>query len=183
MARIPTAADAETRFKMTLASDSSLLEAVDRIIEKGALGAPVIDASDRVVGVLTEKDCLRLAATHTRRSLEQERVGDHMSTLKGVVKREMDLFSVVEVFLAGNFPVLPILENAKLCGRISRFDLLKQIQELDRELQREKGRQAQDIDTRERPTSIEKMQRLAASHSPEQLAAVMRNRPRYAPKH
>lgn len=182
MAKIPTARDARRRFKLTLSPQTDLRRAVAKIVARRSLGAPVIDDHGKVLGVLTEKDCLRLVANRTLRELEGERVVDHMSTLKGTLDADMDLFAMANVFLTGNFPVLPVLESGKLNGRIGRWDLLRQIQALSKRVEQERRREEAEIATRERPGSIEHMQRLAATHRPDQLAEVMRNRPRYDDK-
>ena len=164
MAPIPKASDALTRFKLTLKPETDLIEAIEGIVRKRSLGAPVIDESGEVVGVLTEKDCLRLIARRNYRDLAGERVVDHMSTLKGTLSRQMDLFTAAKVFLGGNFPVLPVVEDGRLVGRVGRWGLLRQIQKLEQSMLAERRRQEQDLMHAETPTSIESMQRIAASH-------------------
>ena len=88
----------------------------------------------------------------------------------------MDLFTVAKQFLDTNFAVLPVLENGKPVGRISRLDMLRGIQQMQRQLQREKVRGEQELQTQTRPKSIDQMQQLAGKLDPKHLAAVMRER-------
>lgn len=178
-AAIPTTRDVLTRFKVKLSPELPLPVALERMVAKRSLGAPVEDGAGRVVGVLTVKDCLRLVVAYSPRFLADQKVGDHMSTLKGTVTLDMDLYAIAELFLQSNFPVLPVLRDGRLVGRVGRLEVLREILELEIRTQHERRRQAAEIQDRTRPSSIESMQNLAASHSPEQLAEVMRNRPRY----
>jgi len=164
MAPIPKASKALTRFKLTLKPETNLAEAIEGIVRKRSLGAPVVDEHGEVVGVLTEKDCLRLVAQRNYRELAGERVVDHMSTLKGTLSRRMDIFAAAEVFLGGNFPVLPVVEEGRLVGRVGRWGLLRQIQKLEQSMLAERRRQEHELMASETPTSIESMQRIAASH-------------------
>lgn len=177
MARIPNASDALTRFKLTLRPEGDLIEAIESIVRKRSLGAPVIDDEGMVVGVLTEKDCLRIVARRAYRELTGERVVDHMSTLKGVLEPEMDLFAMARTFLDGNFPVLPVLREGRLVGRVGRWGLLRQIKRLQRTLELERRRQSREVQSRQNPSSIESLQRLAASHTREELRSALDNRP------
>jgi CBS domain-containing protein len=178
MAHIPTAREARTRFKVTLSPDGNLLEAIERIVRRRSLGAPVLDGGGKVLGVLTEKDCLRISTQRTRRELREERVADHMSTLKATIHPEMNLFAIANLFLEGNFPVLPLVEKGRLAGRIGRWGLLRHIADLGREIERESRQMHRDLEAREDPRSIENLQRVAGSHSPEQLREVLHGRNR-----
>ncbi|HXV62471.1 MAG TPA: CBS domain-containing protein [Vicinamibacteria bacterium] len=174
--RIPTARDAVSRYMIVLRPDQDLLGAIDTLVRKRAQGAPVLNEEGDLVGILTEKDCLRLLSNSAYGELAGGNVGDYMSSVKVTLTVDMDLFSVAEAFLATNFPVLPVLEQGKLVGRISRLDLLWQIKALERDIARERAREERERKERDNPSSIDRMQRFAGSHSPEQLAELLRNR-------
>lgn len=174
--RIPTARDAVSRYMIVLRPDQDLLAAIDTLVRKRAQGAPVLNEEGELVGILTEKDCLRLLSNSAYGELAGGKVSDYMSTVKVTLTVDMDLFSVAEAFLQTNFPVLPVLERGKLIGRISRLDLLRQIKELERDIERERAQEERDRRERDDPSSIDRMQRFAGRHTPEQLAELMRNR-------
>ena len=82
----------------------------------------------------------------------------------------MDIFRVAEMFLATNFPILPVVEEGKLCGLISRLAMLRGIQTYRLQMERERtqreviaGHQA------DRPRTIVNMQRTVANQTKEQL--------------
>ncbi len=174
MVRIPTARDALSRYMIVLRPEEDLLEAIDILVRKRTQGAPVVNAAGDLVGILTEKDCLRLLSNSAYGELTGGRVEDYMSTVKVTLTTEMDLFSVATAFLATNFPILPVLDNGRLVGRISRLDLLQQIKRFEHSIQQEHARQERERYERENPSSIDRMQRLASSHTPEQFAEILK---------
>src|SRR5687768_18532481 len=60
MSHLPTVAEFMDRHVETILPDAEIMEAVDFLLEKRVTGALVADASGKLVGILTEYDCLRL---------------------------------------------------------------------------------------------------------------------------
>lgn len=176
MHKIPTARDCMSTWFATLRPDMEIYEAIDVLESKRAAGAPVLDDDGNLLGILTEKDCLRVISNAAYQSLASGTVRDYMSEPKAIVTTDMDLFMVAKQFLDTNFAVLPVLENGKPVGRISRQDMLRAIQQLQRELQRERLREEQKLQTQTQPKSIDDFQRLAGKLEPKNLAAIMRER-------
>ena len=176
MQRIPTARDCMSTWFITLRPDMEIYEAIDLLENKRAAGAPVLDGEGNLLGILTEKDCLRVLSASTYQSLASGKVTDYMSTPNAFLTTDMDLFTVAKQFLDTNFAVLPVMENGKPVGRISRQDMLRGIQHLQRELVRDKQREEVELETQTKPKSIQQYQNLAARLDPKNLAAVMRER-------
>ncbi len=174
--KVPTARDCMSVWFVTLRPDMDVYEAIDILASKRASGAPVLDANGNLIGILTEKDCLRVMSHEAYGHLGGGTVADYMSELKGVLTADMDLFSVAREFLNTNFAVLPVLEEGKPVGRISRQDMLRGIQCLQRESALEKERYEDELKTMQSPMSINDLQRLVASQRPENLAALLSNR-------
>ena len=172
---LPTARELMASPAFTLRCESELLEAIDQLITHGLPAAPVIDQQGKLCGMLTEKDCLRLLSSLT---YDPEpgtgTVERYQSPITGVCEPGMDLFRVAELFLAGNFPVLPVVEEERLVGTISRAAMLRGIQRLrgiaekrQRHFEQTAGRQA------DRPKSIEDLQKAAATSTTEQLTSLL----------
>jgi len=176
MHRIPTARDCMSTWFATLRPDMEIYEAIDVLENKRAAGAPVLDADGNLLGILTEKDCLRVISNAAYQSLASGTVRDYMSEPKAVVTTDMDLFMVVKQFLDTNFAVLPVIENGRPVGRISRQDMLRAIQQMQRDFQREKRKEETAFETQTKPKSIDQFQQLAGKLDPKNLAAVMRER-------
>ena len=72
MDKVPTARDcmvATSQF--TLTPDTDVYKAIKVLVAKHASGAPVVDENGMLLGILTEKDCLRVLS----RSAYDERGG------------------------------------------------------------------------------------------------------------
>ena len=172
---LPTVRDCMTVNVLTFSPDDDLFEAMAQLLGNHFAAAPVVDSEQRVLGILTEKDCLRSLSNFAYSDdLEGGKVREFQSSMKESVTPNMDIFGVTNRFLSTNFPLLPVVDDGKLVGVISRRDTLRGVQELRRRLDMDRrkieetaGHQA------DRPRGIEDMQRSAASQSPEQLARLM----------
>ena len=92
-------------------------------------GAPVIDDNNNLVGILSEKDCLRIFAKGSFYDMPGGTVSNFMTDVVSTVKPSSDLFSVADVFLQHNFRRMPVVKGKKLVEQISRRDVLKAIQD------------------------------------------------------
>lgn len=175
---LPTARDCMTANVLTFSPEEDLFEAMAKLLSHHFAAAPVIDAKGNLTGMLTEKDCLRILSNLAYDDdFEGGKVSDYESAIRVVCEPQMDLFGVTDRFLATNFPLLPVVEDGRLVGVISRRDTLRGIQELRhridqmrQEFERTAGRQA------DRPRSIERMQEVAANRTTQQLVRLMGRR-------
>lgn len=111
-----------------LSCDDDILVAVGRLIDKGVTGAPVVDEQRRVVGVLSEYDCLRLLAEGSGGDRARGRVSDFMSTRFTAVPPTMDVYYVAGMFLRepANRRFM-VIEDQQLVGVITRKDILRAV--------------------------------------------------------
>lgn len=164
----------ETHF--SVAPDTPVYDALDLLIRKKLSGIPVLD-DGKLVGFLTEKDCLRLQATAHQYNMTGRTVKDIMSSINHTVRPETDLLSAAQVFLQCNFSALPVIEGETLVGSLTRRDVVHGIQKWhrDRGLDFAHEKAAQNMVNN--PNSIEAMQNLVnSSMNREQLASVFRSR-------
>lgn len=122
--KIPVVRDFMTTKLVTLKPSMGIYEAIDILLKNKISGASVVDDDKNLVGVLSEKDCLRIFAHGAYNQLPGGRVADYMSKIMKTVGPDEGLFNVAEIFLANPFRRLPVLENGKLVGQISRRDVL-----------------------------------------------------------
>lgn len=85
-------------------------------------GMPVIDAQKHVVGVISEFDLLK--AVRKGLSLEEIRVKDLMTKEPITADSAASPESVIDIMIAKNIIRLPVVQDGKLVGVISRSDLL-----------------------------------------------------------
>jgi len=172
MQQVPTARDCMSTYFVTLRSTTDIYDAIDILLKKRASGAPVLNDNDELIGVLTEKDCLRVLSNDAYATLARGTVADYMSEIKASVRADMDLFGVAEVFLGNNFAILPVMDNDQLIGRISRQDMLRGIQRLQHSVKEAKEEEERDLQMKQKPSGIYELQNLFAKHRPENVAAL-----------
>jgi len=176
MAKVPTAKDFMHPPTVTLHPDMDVFDAIEALARKRESGAPVVDEANKLTGILTEKDCLRVLSAEAYGNMASGRVRDYMSEVKLAATPGMDLFAVAHLFLASNFATLPVLEGDTLVGRISRQDMLRGILQFQRTLEAGRVKEGQALKTLQQPESIEELQNLVGSQKKEQLAAVLSRR-------
>jgi len=113
-----------TKALVTLRPDMSIYEAISVLLKNKISGAPVVDQGKMLVGVLSEKDCLRIFANGAYNQLPGGIVADYMSKVTKTAHPDDDLFTVADVFLKNPFRRLPVLEHGVLVGQVSRRDVL-----------------------------------------------------------
>src|SRR5215212_7102821 len=84
-------------------------------------GSPVVNAEGRLVGMVSE---LALIDVVFDRSLKDLPISKYMNTELQVVRPDESLARAAQLFALYSFRRLPIVENGKLVGIISRRDLM-----------------------------------------------------------
>lgn len=115
---------------VTLTPDLDIHRAIDGLLKNRISGAPVLDAEGKLVGILTKKDCLKVAFGASYHKERGGRVSDFMSTETETVDAETDIVEVAELFLGSRFRRFPVVRDGRLVGLISRHDVLRALQEL-----------------------------------------------------
>ena len=112
----------------TLSPDTDILEAVNSLLDARVTGAPVVDADGQVIGMFTEKDCLKLLAHgDDRASPARGKVADFMSSEVRSVRSGMNIYFVAGMFLNDNVRRFPVIDDGRLVGAVTRFDILRAI--------------------------------------------------------
>lgn len=118
----------------TVKPEQSLAAAVRIIIEYHQSAAPVVDAQQQLVGVLSEADCMRATLVEGYFNEGVALVKDQMTAMPDSVSPDEELSSVSDMFLKNNRRMMPVVEAGVLVGILSRQDILKAItHELDKQ--------------------------------------------------
>jgi len=115
---------------VTFSPDMPLSEAVAVLVKNKFSGAPVVDASGRLVGMLSEKDILRVAVLENAEGAADTTVADCMSKQVETVEPDTDLRDVAEGFMQAPYKRFPVVEGNRVVGQISRTDVLRAIDQL-----------------------------------------------------
>lgn len=171
--QIPTARELMSPDYLAVRPSVGLLEAVALLEEAPEDTAFVIDEHDRLLGLLTEKECLRALAARAYDEAIAETVSDVMCAPPASITQTTDAYAVAQAFLSCSCGMLPVLEGRRVVGAISQLTMLKGFLAVFRKRTAQRGRIEQTAeDFRDRPESKERMQRVAANLDRDQLASL-----------
>ncbi len=121
------AGDIMIRKLITLREEEDIYDAVSRLLRHKISGAPVVRDGNQLVGILSEKDCIREMVRGFYEQLPALTVGDAMTREVATIERETDLLTIADLFIKNSFRRVPVVDGLELVGQISRSDLLKAI--------------------------------------------------------
>jgi CBS domain-containing protein len=128
MLETKTAKEAMSHHLVTLQPDMDVLEALRVLVQERISGAPVLDQVGNLVGMLTERDCMHIALDAGYFSEDGGRVANFMSTDPVTIEAHIPVTEIAERFASSHFRRLPVMEQGRLIGIISRRDVLKQLE-------------------------------------------------------
>ena len=120
---------------ITFQSDTPIETAMESFLENKISGAPVLDDQGKLVGVLSEKDCMRTLFESSYYNNLGGFVKEYMSTDLKTINIHDTLSNVADEFIKSRFRRFPVMEGNKLVGQISRRDILRAIVKLSNEEQ------------------------------------------------
>ena len=88
-------------------------------------GAPVLDKHGRLIGVLTERDCMRVTLHAGYHGAPGGLVRDYMSPAPVSVSPEDTILDVAEKFINERYRRYPVLDGGRLVGVISRREVMR----------------------------------------------------------
>jgi len=113
----------------TLKAEDEILNAVRFLLDKRVTGAPVVDENERVIGILSEKDCLRLLSVgKAHRDYPTGAVSEYMTHTVTTVSPDMNIYFVAGMFLNDVVRRFPVVEDGRLVGAITRLDILRAVE-------------------------------------------------------
>jgi len=120
---------------ITTAPHRTLKEVVDLLAEKGVGAVVVADASMAVLGILSERDVVRVIAQHGASALN-EQASRYMTAKVTTVTREATIDHIMQTMTEKRFRHLPVVEDGRLIGIVSIGDVVKRhVAALDSERQ------------------------------------------------
>jgi CBS domain-containing protein len=146
--------DVMTKEVVTVPVTASLKDVAALLVEHGISGLPVVDESRCVLGVVSEADILMkertppvhslvFATLHPSEVLEEELRGDArsageaMTTPPIVIDPNRPLAEAATLMLEFKVNRLPVVEDERLVGIVTRADLVRAFTRSDEELERE----------------------------------------------
>jgi CBS domain-containing protein len=143
-----------TRSVVTVAPETTIVEAANLMLQRHVSSLPVVDASSKLVGIVSEGDFIRRSEIGTGRKrgrwlsfilgpgkaasdFVQEhgrRVEDVMTENPLTITEDTALAEIVDLMEKNNVKRLPVVRADKLVGIVSRANLLQAVASLAREV-------------------------------------------------
>ena len=102
----------------------TLKQVVELLASKGVGAIVVADASLSVLGILSERDVVRVIARNGASALDDQ-VSRHMTPKVITVTRDDTIEHVMQTMTEGRFRHLPVVEDGRLIGIVSIGDVVK----------------------------------------------------------
>ena len=128
MAKLPRVSDYMDLEVFSVRAGAQIFDAVDFLLKQRRTGAPVVNDDDELVGMLSEKDCLKLLTTGEDNDMPSGTVSDYMTSEVQTVPPNMNVYFAAGLFLNTHVRRFPVVDQGKLVGVITRFDILRAIQ-------------------------------------------------------
>jgi CBS domain-containing protein len=115
---------------VTVTPDMDIHRAMKILLERQISGVPVIGESGELVGILSVKDCLKIAFSASYHQEWAGPVSEFMSTEVQTIESDTDIVEAAEIFLKNRYRRFPVVTDGRLVGMISRYDVLRGLEEL-----------------------------------------------------
>ena len=125
--------DYMTKEVITFHPLQSIAEAMDIFLEHKISGAPVMDDDSRIIGILSEIDCMKIMVDEAYHNLPHGKITvmQYMSNNVATIPVTADVLDVASKFLHTHYRRFPVVDHdGKLVGQISRRDVLKATRDL-----------------------------------------------------
>jgi predicted transcriptional regulator len=113
--------------------DTEIVEVIETLLEKRISGAPVLNENKEVVGLIDDKDCLRVLidSVYHNQPISASKVGTYMTDVMKTISYKADVVDVANVFLNTKYKRLLVVdEQDRLVGQVSRRDILRAIKSM-----------------------------------------------------
>ena len=117
---------------VTFTPDQPIQDVISIIVKKKIAGAPVLDDQHHLVGIISEKDCLRLIVDQAYYNMppETRKVSDYMTPQVQSLSPKTTVVEAAMEFLNSPIRRFPIVENGMLIGQVSRRHILRAAQDM-----------------------------------------------------
>lgn len=125
--------DYMSREVIVFTPDQSIADAMDVFLEHRISGAPVVNEKGKIIGILSEIDCMRIMVDEAYHNLHHGKitVSEYMSNNVVTISIDMDVLDCAQKFLRTHYRRFPVVDvNGRLKGQVSRRDILQATRDL-----------------------------------------------------
>lgn len=119
---------------ITVHRDTLITEVVEVLLEKEITGVPVLDHKGSLVGLIDDKDCLKVLfdIAYHNHPVEKSTAADYMTSVMKTISTDANIVEVADVFLHTKYKRLLVVDDGgNLKGQISRQDILRAIRDFN----------------------------------------------------
>lgn len=118
---------------VTFREDTTIRQAMDKMLEYKISGAPVVDSNQNVLGMFSESDALRAILKMVYHEDDGvQLVKEFMRSPVDTVHEDTGLVDVASIFIRDGRRRLPVVnDNGLLVGQVSRRDILQQVKNFE----------------------------------------------------
>jgi predicted transcriptional regulator len=127
---VPSVDDYMTRDLITFRPSDDIHKAIRVLLDRRISGAPVVDDDERLVGVVSKKDCLKVVYSAGYHQDWGGQVEQYMSPDVITLESGTDIISAADRFMQSSFRRFPIVINDRIIGLICRHDILRALEDL-----------------------------------------------------
>lgn len=126
------ARDMMTQNLVTLSPHLDVFSAIDILLRKKISGAPVVDGEGQYIGVFSESSCMRVIVNAAYDNLPDAGLLPFVDCHAPTIAPDTDMLSICQTFLDQATRRLPVLEDGRLLGQISRRDVMRKVMDLSK---------------------------------------------------
>jgi predicted transcriptional regulator len=123
-----------TKKLITFQPETKIGDVVEALLESEITGAPVLDDKMELVGLIDDKDCLKVLfdiAYHNQPMINST-VADYMTNVMKTISDHANIIEIADTFLNTKYKRLLVVDDdGKLQGQISRQDILRAIRDFN----------------------------------------------------
>lgn len=110
-------------------ASASVREVVEHLLKWNVTGAPVVDQQHRVIGFVSEQDCIKDMLNSAFYAEESDSVARIMRRDVLSVTPDTSIVEIAETMLGNKPKNYPVIEHGKLVGLINRRHILNALRE------------------------------------------------------
>ncbi len=115
--------DGMSKVVLTVGPAHTLRDAARAMAERGVGAAVVLDPEQPGPGIVTERDILN--SVGAGQSVDEERVGDHLSAGLTFASPDWSLERAAEAMVRGSFRHLVVVDGGEMIGVVSMRDIVR----------------------------------------------------------
>src|SRR5258708_9580380 len=139
---------------ITIAPETTIVEAANTMLQRHVSGLPVVDAADKLVGIISERDLIRGSEIGTQRKRGRvlkfilgpgqaatdfvhehgRKVAEIMTKEPLTISEDTTLEDIVELMEKNHVKRLPVMRGDQVVGIVSRANLLQAVATLARQI-------------------------------------------------